>query len=271
MGQIIIRGVRFTAVALVAVCAAARSILSSTTPDSSAISRGSAFPDITDRISRSLTLAEGKAIRVEATIADVTVTGSTRSDVQIQIVRHAPTAAHLSRFAAVVEEMADGIRVAALQPDDDRDPNVKAEITIASPMTAPFQAVRVFEGRVRLANLKTACDVDLRRGSIEATGLAGRIRLESGLGSIDVRNAELTPGGMMRLRVFNGPLRVRFARQPANARILAVTFNGKIDSDIPLTKKDRFGPRFGETTLGTGDPVVSMDVVKGDISITVTR
>ena len=56
---------------------------------------------------------------------------------------------------------------------------------------------------------------------------------------------------MMRLRVFNGPLRVRFAKPPANARILAVTFNGRLTSDIPLTMKDAFGPRFGETTLGT--------------------
>ena len=75
----------------------------------------------------------------------------------------------------------------------------------------------------------------------------------------------------MRLRVFNGPLRVRFARTPANARILALTFNGAIRSDVALTKKDRFGPRFGETTLGSGDPVLSMDVVKGDIVITVSH
>jgi len=75
----------------------------------------------------------------------------------------------------------------------------------------------------------------------------------------------------MRLRVFNGPLRVRFARTPANARILALTFNGTITSDIPLTMRDQFGPRFGESTIGAGDPVVSMDVVKGDITVAVDR
>ena len=75
----------------------------------------------------------------------------------------------------------------------------------------------------------------------------------------------------MRLRVFNGPLRVRFPRLPANARLLAVTLRGTITSDIPLTRKEQFGPRFGETTLGSGDPVMSMDVVYGDISIRVDR
>ena len=95
------------------------------------------------------------------------------------------------------------------------------------------------------------------------------MRLEAGIGSLDLRQAELTPGGMMRLRVFNGPLRVRFARPPSSGRILAVTLNGTITSDVPLTMKDRFGPRFGETTIGSGDPVMSVDVVKGDITIKV--
>ena len=132
-----------------------------------------------------------------------------------------------------------------------------------------FQAIRVFEGRVRLTNLRSACDVDLRRGAVEASALAGRIRLESGIGSIDVRDSELTPGGMMRLRVFNGPLRVRFPRMPASARVLAVTLRGTLTSDIPLTTKDQFGPRFGEATIGAGEPVLSMDVVNGDIAIRV--
>jgi hypothetical protein len=79
----------------------------------------------------------------------------------------------------------------------------------------------------------------------------------------------MTPGGMLRVRVFNGPLRVQLARKPANARILAVTLNGTITSAIPLTMKDQFGPRFGETTIGSGEPVMSLDVVKGDIAITI--
>jgi hypothetical protein len=74
---------------------------------------------------------------------------------------------------------------------------------------------------------------------------------------------------MLRLRVFNGPIRVSFDRTPPDARILALTFNGSIASDIPLAMKDKFGPRFGEATLGAGEPVMSIDVVTGDITIRV--
>jgi hypothetical protein len=231
--------------------------------------------DSTDRVSRVFTVARGTPIRVEATIANVTIVGSNRPDVQVEIARRAPDAAGLAKYPVVFDEGPDRLRISAVQAgsgeEAGRDAHLKTEINMAVPAAAVFQAVRVFEGRVRLTNLREAVDVDLRRGPVEAANLAGRIRLESGIGSVDVKDSELTRGGMMRLRVFNGPLRVRFARAPASARILAVTFRGTITSDIPLTKKDQFGPRFGETTIGDGDPVMSLDVVNGDIAITVAK
>lgn len=226
---------------------------------------------MSDRLARILTLPTGGAIRVEATIADVTIVGSNRTDVAVEIVRRAPTRADLAKYTPSVGESAGTLRISALQIDDGRDANLKTAIVIQAPASAVFEAIRVFEGRVKLTSLTRACDVDIQRGAIEASGLAGRIRLEAGLGSIDVRDSALTPGGMMRLRVFNGPVRVRFPRPPEHVRILAVTFNGTLTSDIPLTMKDKFGPRFGEATVGSGDPVLSVDVVKGNIEIVVDK
>jgi hypothetical protein len=228
-------------------------------------------PELADRVTRVLPLAAGVPIRIEATIADVTITGSNRPDVLVEIVRRAPTAADLTNYPVMIEQEPDALHIAAVQIADGRDARLRTDIAITAPATAAFQPIRVFEGRIRLTNVRSSCDVDLRRGAIDASGLAGRIRLEAGIGSIDVNDSELTPGGMMRLRVFNGPLRVRFPRTPANARILAVTLHGRITSDIPLTKKDRFGPRFAETTIGSGEPVLSMDVVKGDITLSVPQ
>jgi hypothetical protein len=227
--------------------------------------------DVTDRLARTLPLAAGRAIRIEASVADVTIVGSDRTDLAVEIVRRAPTAADLAKYPAVVDADAAPIRIAAVQADEGRDANLRTEVTIGAPADAVFESIRVFEGRVKLTNLKGSCDLDLRRGAIDAAGISGRMRLEAGVGSVDVRQAELTPGGMMRLRLFNGPLRVRLARMPASARILAVTYNGTIKSEIPLAMKDKFGPRFGETTIGNGDPVMSIDVVKGDIAIAVGK
>lgn len=223
--------------------------------------------EVVDRVSRTLPLPPGTPVFIDATIADLTIVGSDRPDVVIEIVRRAPASTDFAKFPPGIDAAGGAVRIAVVQAGDGKDASLKAEITISAPATAVFQAIRVFEGKVKLTNLRTAADVDLRRGPIDATGLAGRIRLEAGIGSVDVKQSELTAGGMMRLRVFNGPVRVRFPRTPANGRILAVTFNGSLTSDIPLTLKDKFGPRFGEATLGSGDPVLSIDDVKGDISI----
>jgi hypothetical protein len=192
-------------------------------------------PESSDRVARTVAIAEGTPIHLSATVADVSITGSARTDVSVEIVRKAPSAGDLARYPATIEERPDGLHIDAVQTDDGRDANLKTEITVAVPSNAVFQAIRVFDGRVSLTNLTRVCDVDLRRGAITAAQLAGRVRLEAGLGSVDVRDSALTPGGMMRLRVFNGTVRVRFAKAPASARILALTFFGTITSDIPLT------------------------------------
>ena len=226
---------------------------------------------VSDRTSRVLPMAAGTPIRIDATVADVVITGSLRHDLRVDVERRVPGRDDLAHLPVTIDSAPDGVHIAVVQERDARSPDLKAIITIAAPADADLRSVRVFEGSVRLTNLTRACDVDLRRGAIDADRLAGRIRLESGLGGIEVRDSELTPGGVMRLRVFNGPLRVRFARRPANARILAVTLNGAIASEIPLTIKDQFGPRFGESTLGSGNPLLSADVVKGDITLSVAK
>jgi hypothetical protein len=226
---------------------------------------------VTDRVSRVVPIAAGTPIRIDATIADLTITGSARPELRVDVERRVPARDDLLTLPVTIEEGRGGVHVAVVQQHDGRNAAAKAVIAIAVPSDAVLQSVRVFEGSVKLTNLTGTCDVDLRRGVIDGDRLAGRVRLESGLGGIDVRDSELTPGGLMRLRVFNGPLRVRFARQPSNGRILVVTLNGAITSEIPLTMKDRFGPRFGESTIGSGDPVLSADVVKGDISLTVGK
>jgi hypothetical protein len=228
--------------------------------------------DVTDRLSKAIALPDGTPVFVEATVATVTITGSARPDVAVTIVRHAPDTASLERLPALVETRPDGLHISVVQADDGKDAALRADVTIDAPAAAVFQAIRVFEGRVTITGLTAACDARLDRGPIDASGLAGRIRLEAGIGSVDLRQSTLSPQGMMRIRVFNGLARVRFDRAPAIGRVLAVTFNGTLTSDIPLTLKDKFGPRFGETTLGgdpVTDPVLSIDVVKGDIAIKV--
>jgi hypothetical protein len=77
----------------------------------------------------------------------------------------------------------------------------------------------------------------------------------------------LAPQGLLRLRAFNGDVRLELRERPADARVMALALNGTIQSTIPLTMRDTWGPRWAEATLGSGEPVISLDVITGKIEI----
>jgi DUF4097 and DUF4098 domain-containing protein YvlB len=135
------------------------------------------------------------------------------------------------------------------------------------PRAAVIDHVQVLEGRITVTRFSGTLTADIRRGSIEGRDLSGTLRLESGIGSVVLTGARLTATGLLRLRAFNGDVRLTLAERPADARIMALALNGQIKSEIPLTMKNTWGPRWAETTLGKGEPVISLDVVTGTIEI----
>jgi DUF4097 and DUF4098 domain-containing protein YvlB len=151
------------------------------------------------------------------------------------------------------------------------DAQVRTTIVLNVPRSAHLASIKLLTGRMLLSGLTGHVSADVTRGSLHATNVSGTLRLETGTGDLTCEAARLTPGGLLRLRTFNGQLTLRLAERPSDARILALSFNGRITSAIPLTMKDQWGPRFGETTIGKGEPIISLDTVTGDIAITVAR
>jgi hypothetical protein len=209
---------------------------------------------------RTIPLPPDSVVSIESTVGDVDIRGWERRELAIEI--DAPD--------GVVPQIVEGpssVRIAAVQAGGAMDRSRRTRIAIRAPSGAVFEAVRLLDGRLTLDSLTGAVNADVRQGSIEASRVAGRLRLETGFGDVKVERATLDADGLLRLRAFNGGVRLTFARTPADARILALTFNGRIESEIPLTRRERFGPRFGEATLGNGRPIVSIDTITGDIVI----
>jgi hypothetical protein len=223
----------------------------------------------TDRQTRTLPLPAARAISLDITIGQVRIEGSAGGDAVIEIVRHAPTVEQLARIPVHIEEDAAEIRIRGAQAEGGTDPALRTDITLRVPHHANLRSVRIVEGRLTLVALSGAITADLRRGSIEASDLQGSVRLETGIGHVIADRMHLSADGVLRLRAFNGDVRLTLATMPADARILALALNGTIASDIPLTMKDTWGPRWGEATLGRGEPVISIDVITGKIEIKV--
>jgi len=223
--------------------------------------------DATDRQTQTVSLPAGKTLSIEITIGIVRIEGSGRADAEITVERRAPNAAQLERVPLTIDDTAARVSVRALQTENTTDPAIRADVTVRLPRAAAVDHVQVLEGRIAIFGFSGRISADIRRGPIDGKDLSGTLRLESGIGSVTLTGATLSANGLLRLRTFNGDVRLSLAERPTDARILALALNGPITSDIPLTTRDTWGPRWGEATLGKGEPVISIDVVTGTIEI----
>ena len=235
-------------------------------PDLSAAAHR-ATVDVTDRQAQVVTLAAAKPLSIDITVGSVRIEGSNRADAEIIVERRAPSAAELARLPLTIDDTPARVSVRAIQPDHATDAALRADVTVRVPRSALIDRVRVFEGRISVQNFSGQLTADIRRGPIEGRDVSGTLRLEAEIGSIVVTGARLSPAGLLRLRTFNGDVRLSLAERPADARIMALALNGQVRSEIPLRVRETWGPRWAEATLGRGEPVISLDVVTGSVEI----
>ena len=223
--------------------------------------------DVTDRQTRTIPLPPGKPLSIEVTIGSVRIDGWDKPEVEIVVERRAPDKAQLARVALAIEETPARVSVRALQTDNSNDPALRADVAVRVPRDALIDRVQVLEGRIAVEGFNGTLTGDIRRGPIDGRNVSGTLRLEAGIGSVTITGARLSEKGLLRLRSFNGDVRLSLAARPADARIMALALNGQVNSDIPLTRRETWGPRWAEATLGKGEPVISLDVVTGLIEI----
>jgi len=226
-----------------------------------------ATADVTDRQTRVIALPDGKPLVIEITVGSVRVEGWDKSDVEITVERRVPAAAQFSQLPLSIAEVPPGVVVRAVQNDDATDPAFKSDVTVRVPRAATIERLSVVEGRISIEGFTGSINGTIRRGPIDAKEISGTIRLETQIGPVTLTNAKLSANGLLRLRTFNGDVKLTLGERPADARIMALALNGSIKSDIPLSLRESWGPRWGEATLGKGEPVISIDVVTGQIEI----
>lgn len=226
-----------------------------------------ASADVTDTQTQHVTMPAGKALGIEVTVGNVRIEGWDNDQAEIVVERRVPATAQFARIPLSVEDTPSRVIVRAVQIDKGTDRALRADVTVKLPRAALIDRVQILEGRLSIGNFSGSITADVRRGPIEGKDVSGSIRLSAEIGSVTLAGARLSEGGLLRVRTFNGDVRVSLADRPTNARILALAMNGTLKSDIPLSRRETWGPRWGEATLGNGDSVISLDVVRGTIEI----
>jgi DUF4097 and DUF4098 domain-containing protein YvlB len=222
--------------------------------------------DVTDRQVQVVSLA-ARPLSIELTIGAVRIEGWDRPDAEIAIERRVPNAAQQARLPIAIEDTPARVSVTAIQTDKTTDPALRADVTVRVPRASVIDRVQVMEGRIAVTGFSGQLTADIRRGPIDGKDVSGVLRLETGIGGVTLTGARLSASGLLRLRAFNGDVRLSLAQRPVDARIMALALNGHVKSDIPLTHRNTWGPRWGEATLGKGEPVISLDVVTGMVEI----
>ncbi len=223
---------------------------------------------VDDRVVRTLTVTPGQSLAIAVTVGTVRVTGEPgRADLRLEIARQAPSAEALSRVPIEFTETPSGPRLSLVQAGGGADAAIRTDVVVVAPADVRLDAIAIAEGRLSLRGVHGAVRASVARGAIAADDVAGVLRLETTIGPIEVTRARLTADGLIRLRAFNGDVRLALDGPLTNARVLALAMNGTIQSSVPLTRKDGWGPRWGEATIGQPDRVLSIDVVTGTIRI----
>ena len=204
---------------------------------------------------------------IDVTIGTVRIDGWDKDVAEVVVERHAPSTPQLTRVPLTIEDTPSRLAIAARQTDGTTDPAYRADVTVRLPRATLIELIQIVEGRLSVTGVTGSITASVRRGPIDGKDVSGAVRLSCEIGSITMSNAMLVDTGVLRLRTFTGDIKLSLAATPANARIMALALNGTIRSDIPLTTKDTWGPRWSEATLGKGEPVISLDVVNGQIEI----
>lgn len=227
---------------------------------------------VADREVRTVGVASGQALGVEITNGEVRIEGvAGRTDVRVEVERHAPSAALLAQVPFDVVSDAAGPVVRVVQRDGGRAPELRTDVRVLVPPDLRLARVAVQEGSLELRGLRGGVRAAVDRGPITAADVSGAVRLETTIGAIGVTRARLSDGGLIRLRAFNGDVRLGFAAPLEHARVMALALNGRIASTVPLTEVSGWGPRWSQASIGRADRVVSIDVVNGAITIDAPR
>lgn len=220
-----------------------------------------------DRLVKTVGGKPGRPVHVRVTVGEVSVRAEDRSDVAVEIERSVPDEVAPEALPVRVDaDDDDALRVSALQPGTDRDPSLKARVTVAVPRDTGV-LVEVGQGACEVDGVRAPLRAHVDRGPITLRRVAGLVRAETGTGDILVEDAELPPDGQLRLRTMTGNVTVALASRPAHARLLLLAMSGRVTSTEPLQERGGPGRRLKEAVIGSGKAPFSVDVVRGDIVV----
>ncbi len=220
------------------------------------------------------TIAPGDVIEIKNINGDVRASFTPGREVVVHAVKTSGDS-DLESVTIEVVHHARGVTICAVYPDvpgfepneclpglqgnmTTRDNDVRVEFALSVPAGVDFVG-RILAGDVVAEGLQSDVLARTVNGDVSVT-TTGIAEASSVSGSLSATIGQDDPGRDLTFRTTDGDVTVRVPAN-INARVLAATGRGRVDSDFPLT-----GPSTHRTgTLGTGGPNLTLATMRGDV------
>jgi hypothetical protein len=169
-----------------------------TTPGTPAPSpAGSAQQQVTHNFDRSIPLPSGQSLRIEHKLGDITVRTHASRDIHVSAAIHVSASSQqdaetfANQIQIHIESSPSGVLIRTDYPEQNdswwghNHPSSSVEYTIDMPADAPLTIRNKF-GKVSVAGLKAATDVDAENGSISVHDGRGTQMLRASFGAIEL-------------------------------------------------------------------------------------
>jgi DUF4097 and DUF4098 domain-containing protein YvlB len=218
-----------------------------------------------ENLTRRLPLKRGGRLTLENTQGDIRISSWDEDAVELRAEISSDSEEDLSLVPVEIDAKDDEIRITSTYPVYAPKLKVEVDYRLRVPREADLKLIKSVNGDIRISGVSGRACVETGNGEIQIKGFSGFLKGTSTNGKIEVEVSRINVAGHVALENYNGDISFKLPRN-AKAYWLVKTMNGHIDSTVPFTIKDNFGPevaRYDEAE----EPVIHIYSINGDIRI----
>ena len=236
------------------------------------LATGSLFASVTEEETFSFTLNDGGRFSISNVNGSVVVTGGSGNSVEIIATKKADNQKELDKIEIKISHSADEIVVETELGDSGHwfsyggnSGSVKYEVIV--PVETELDSVDTVNGSVNISGISGKVVAESVNGDLDISDLAGDVGLSTVNGSIDAKFTRLEGSQRVKAETVNGRVTIKLPEN-ADVEISADTLNGGINaSDFGLEVEKGFVGSDLNGKIGDGSARLNIDTVNGAIKI----
>jgi len=226
----------------------------------------------TQTVDKTVAIPAGGTLKVRNFSGKVEITGTDRADVSLHAVRRA-SRERLDRIQLDVQADGDTVTIEAnkrIGPKMENDNVVETDMTIEVPRQIKLD-VDVFSSPVTVRGVAGGHNrVKTFSGEITLEGVTGQVDAETFSGAIQASPVKWAAADTLRFHTFSGDIGVRVPAE-ANASVEFDSFSGDLQSDLPLTFRNKSKHNLKaelNSADGPNSAQLTLQTFSGDVRIT---